>query len=418
MKLKPAHPEDWVEKSINSIATIIGGGTPSTANSSYWNGSIPWFTPTELCDTCKYVTKSERTITEDALKNSAAKLLPSGTILLTTRATIGLRAILKVPSATNQGFQSLVVHNNIDNQFIYYLLALIQPELIKQASGSTFLEISPKKLGEISLYLPNNFAEQTAITSVLSDVDDLLSSLDALIAKKRDMKKAAMQELLTGKIRLAGFSGLWERKSINELGIFKSGNGFPLLLQGNSYGDIPFYKVSDMNNIPNINFLTISNNYINKNISDRYKFSIMPKGSIVFAKIGAAIFLERKKVLKYDSCIDNNMCAFIPYKNAINNIFALYIFQNIQLGDLVSTTALPALSSFDLNSIELFVPISDTEQAAIAAVLSDMDAEIAALEARRAKVRDIKTGMMQELLTGRTRLVPTGGPHGQASLRT
>lgn len=333
--------------------------------------------------------------------------MPAGTILLTTRATIGLRAILKVPAATNQGFQSLVVNTENDNQFIYYLLGLHQSELIKNASGSTFLELSPKKLGEISLCLPSSHAEQKTLATALSDVDALLYSLDALIVKKRDIKTAAMQELLTGKKRLPGFSGEWKSTKISELGSFKSGSGFPEKYQGttNDKNTIPFFKVSDLNN--NKKFLIISNNYITREIAKEIHASLIPQNSIIFAKIGAAIFLERKRILFQDSYIDNNMCAFLCDKN-INHLFIYYKFLEFKLGELVSTTALPALSSTDLNNIVFVIPSDLEEQAAIAAVLSDMDAEIAALEARRAKVQALKQGMMQELLTGRTRLLPEG----------
>jgi type I restriction enzyme S subunit len=124
----------------------------------------------------------------------------------------------------------------------------------------------------------------------------------------------------------------------------------------------------------------------------------------VFAKVGAAVFLERKKILVQASCIDNNMAAFVPDKNRADFRFLHYVLLNKTLSDLVSTTALPSLSGRVLSAIEVKLPPLQ-EQIVIAAVLSDMDAELAALEARRDKTRALKQGMMQELLTGRIRLV-------------
>ena len=194
---------EWVEKRLGEVGDFIGGGTPSTAIQSYWNGVIDWYTPAEIGVT-KYVNKSNRRISLEGLKNSAARLLPVGTILLTTRATIGLRAILRHEAATNQGFQSLVVAEEFDSEFMYYLLSTVVNEMMERASGSTFPEISAPKLKEISVMLPPTLAEQQAIAAVLSDMDAEIAALEAKRAKYESIKQGMMQELLTGKTRLKG----------------------------------------------------------------------------------------------------------------------------------------------------------------------------------------------------------------------
>jgi type I restriction enzyme S subunit len=163
-------PEDWQNLKIGEIADIFGGGTPSTTNRSYWNGDIQWFTPTEISGN-KYSYKSIRTITKEGLENSSAKILSPGTILLTTRASIGDVSILKVEAATNQGFQSLYARPHIDNEYLYYIITTLKNELLKNSSGSTFLEISPNKLKSIFIALPPTKNEQQAIASALSDAD-------------------------------------------------------------------------------------------------------------------------------------------------------------------------------------------------------------------------------------------------------
>lgn len=195
-------PEDWVVKTINNVGKIVGGGTPSTFNPAYWNGPIQWFTPAELSKAGKYVSKSERTITKLGVDDCSAKMLPPGTILITTRASIGTSVILMAPACTNQGFQSLVVNDENSNEFLYYLLSTKVDEMLSLASGSTFLEISPKKLGGILLQMPSSKAEQTAIANVLSDMDSEIQTLETKLAKYRKLKTGMMQQLLTGKIRL------------------------------------------------------------------------------------------------------------------------------------------------------------------------------------------------------------------------
>ena len=253
--------------------------------------------------------------------------------------------------------------------------------------------------------LPPTKAEQEAIAEALSDADALIESLEQLLVKKRQLKQGAMQELLTGKKRLPDFSGEWRTVRAGDLGRFRGGSGFPTKFQGATLGAYPFFKVSDMNNEGNETFMTIGNNYISEQLRKLLGATAFPVNSIVFAKVGAAVFLERKRILAEPSCLDNNMAAFVlDDDGAADYRFLHYAFVNTNLGDLVSTTALPSLSGSVLSAIEFSVP-PIAEQTTIATILSDMDAEITALEAKLSKARQIKQGMMQELLTGRIRLI-------------
>ena len=159
-----------------------------------------------------------------------------------------------------------------------------------------------------------------------------------------------------------------------------------------------------MNNPGNETFMVTANNYIDEEVRKQVGATVFPPGSIVFAKVGAAVFLERKRLLVKASCLDNNMAALILDGNQAGSRFILYLLLSTKLSDLVSTTALPSLSGSVLASIRLLLPPVD-EQVAIAALLIDMDVELTALEAKLTKARQIKQGMMQELLTGRIRLV-------------
>ncbi len=190
----------WQRVRLGDIAEIIGGGTPSTQITSFWNGSINWFTPTEIGIT-KYVYKSQRTITPLGLKKSSAKLLPIGTILLTSRASIGDCAILKVVATTNQGFQSLIPLEKINNEFLYYLMLTLKNKLLKLASGSTFLEVSPNKIKNLLIPLPP-LNEQIAIANILSDLDNEIISLKNKKRQFDNIKKALNHDLMSAKIRV------------------------------------------------------------------------------------------------------------------------------------------------------------------------------------------------------------------------
>jgi type I restriction enzyme S subunit len=192
--------EDWEVKRLGEVCAVIGGGTPSTFNNEFWNGNINWFTPTEV-GYKKYLTSSNRKISEAGLMNSSANMLPINSILLTTRAGIGDVGILKIEACTNQGFQSLVCHSNTHYEFIYYLMQTKKNELLNNASGSTFLEISPNKVKSIEIQIPS-LPEQTRIATILSDMDIEIEALKQKLAKAKQVKQGLMQELLTGRTRI------------------------------------------------------------------------------------------------------------------------------------------------------------------------------------------------------------------------
>ncbi|WP_291120167.1 restriction endonuclease subunit S [Empedobacter sp. UBA7248] len=183
---------EWLIKKIGNVCSIIGGGTPETGKPEYWNGNIQWFTPTEIKS--KFVSKSERKISESGLKNSSAKILPKGSLLLTTRATIGEVAIALSECTTNQGFQSLVVNKNCNNIFLYNWLQLNKFELEKRANGSTFPEISKSEIEKIEISLPN-MDEQTKIANFLSSIDSKIEIETQLLQKLEEQKKFLLQQM-------------------------------------------------------------------------------------------------------------------------------------------------------------------------------------------------------------------------------
>lgn len=185
-------PPDWEEKRLEKIGDIVGGGTPDTNTEEYWGGTIPWFTPTEI--NTKFIKNSERTITELGLKKSSAKILPIGTILLTTRATIGEVAISEASCSTNQGFQSLIVKKNNNNLFVYYWLKMNTNELIRRANGSTFKEISKSEIEKVRIEIPS-IEEQAKIANFLSAIDDKINKVAEALEATRTFKKGLLQQL-------------------------------------------------------------------------------------------------------------------------------------------------------------------------------------------------------------------------------
>ena len=279
------------------------------------------------------------------------------------------------------------------------------------AQGSTRYNISKKALLTAPLSLPP-LPEQRAIATVLSDVDALLGGLDRLIAKKRDLKQAATQQLLTGQTRLPGFHGEWEVKRLGELGATYGG------LAGKSKGD---FGHGDAQYIPFMNVMgnvVIDANFLERvDIKPRESQNRVQSGDLFFngssetpGEVGMCALLTEQ----IDNLYLNSFCFGFRLKTGADasGLYLTSFFRSRQGRDLLASLAQGStrynLSKRALLSVEYPCPTIE-EQTAIADVLSDMDAELAALETRRDKTRDLKQAMMQELHTGKTRLVAVGG---------
>ena len=190
----PEFQGEWKECKLGDVAMVVGGGTPDTNNHKYWNGDIQWFTPSEI-GRDKYVTNSLRTISEEGLNKSSAKLLPIGTILLSSRATVGECSINKVECTTNQGFQSLITKEYFSKEFVFYLMQTKRKELIRKSCGSTFLEISANEVRKIKIAVPTS-KEQEKISKLLALLDERITTQNKIIEDLKKLKSAISKKLL------------------------------------------------------------------------------------------------------------------------------------------------------------------------------------------------------------------------------
>jgi len=200
----PGFSGEWEAATLSELADIRSGGTPSTSDATLWDGDIAWVTPTDITalDGRKFLSGTTRTISRAGLRQSSAELLPEGTIVMTSRATIGECAISAIPLTTNQGFKNFIPKDRADRDFLYYLLMSQKKGFIELCSGSTFLEIGKTQLTGYTVRVPETKKEQEAIAAVLSDMDAEIQTLESRLAKARAVKEGMMQNLLTGRVRL------------------------------------------------------------------------------------------------------------------------------------------------------------------------------------------------------------------------
>lgn len=198
----PGFMDAWERQKLGELADIIGGGTPSTNIPKYWDGDIDWYSPAEILDQI-YVSSSRKKITKQGLENSSAKILPVGTVLFTSRAGIGKTAILADEGCTNQGFQSIVPHENkLDSYFIFSRTEELKRYGETIGAGSTFVEVSGKQMANMDLMMPKTMTEQQSIGDFFRHLDHLITLHTRELDESKTYKKALSQLLLTGAVRV------------------------------------------------------------------------------------------------------------------------------------------------------------------------------------------------------------------------
>lgn len=187
--------DDWEQRKLGEVADIVGGGTPSTNVSNYWDGNIDWYAPAEISDQI-FLSSSQRKITEKGYNNSSAKMLPIGTVLFTSRAGIGKTAILSKKGCTNQGFQSIVPHKDeLDSYFIFSRTDELKRYGEIVGAGSTFVEVSGKQMANIEMMMPKTISEQKVIGAYFAKLDHLITLHQRKCDELKNMKKFMLQNM-------------------------------------------------------------------------------------------------------------------------------------------------------------------------------------------------------------------------------
>ncbi|WP_294964118.1 restriction endonuclease subunit S [Sulfurimonas sp.] len=358
------------------------------------NGFVNW-------DSCHFVDKYRYVQDKNIqLKNDDVIVTKDGTI-----GKIGYVKNLPLPATLNSGvFLVRAVGDKIYQKYLYYIFTseIFREFLNRLTAGSTINHLYQKDFIHFEFQAPK-IEEQKAIATALSDTDELISSLEKLISKKQDIKKATMQQLLTGKKRLDGFCGKWKKKRLGKIAKFRRGS-FP-----QPYGLSKWYD--EQNGMPFIQVYDVDKNMRLKN-STKQKISKIAEQYSVFIKKDTLILtiqgsIGRIALTQYDAFIDRTLLIFTNYLIPINKIYFMYqVFELFQIEkQKAQGGTIKTITKEELSSYKISIPPTKEEQTAIATILSDMDKEIEKLKSKLSKTKAIKEGMMQELLTGKTRLI-------------
>jgi len=385
-------PRDWEVKKLGEIAELATGNTPPTNNPTNYGDQFFFVSPVDL-GKGKWILETDKKLSKKGF--GISRKFPKNSILFTCiGSTIGKSGMAPKELTSNQQINAVLPNSHFSSDYLFYSLSLLSPRIKSLAGEQAVPIINKSEFGETPIPLPPTKTEQTAIATALSGADDLIQSLEKLIAKKRNIKQGAMQELLKPK------EG-WGVKKLGEVAEIRDGTH-----QTPKYVDsgIPFYSVENVtrNDFKNTKFISHDeHSFLTKN----YRIE---KGDILMTRIGSigdckyvdwevnASFYVSLALLK----IKEGYSAKFVCHYSNTTLFK----KELEINSLQS--AIPKkINLGQISNVRLEIPQSFDEQTRIAAILSDMDAEIATLETKLAKYKQIKQGMMQELLIGRTRLV-------------
>ncbi len=400
-------PVDWEVKQIRDMNPFVTSGSRGWA-AFYSDRGSPFIRITNLSRDCIYLDLEDLRFVNLVRNESEATRtqLQDGDVLISITADIGIIGYVSVnvpkPAYINQHIALVRFDpSQTDPKFVSYFLASDNPQKLFRALTDSGAKagMNLTTVQQIYLALPPTLAEQHAIAEVLGDTDAFIESLEQLIAKKRAVKQGVMQELLTGKTRLPGFSGEWGKTEFGSIAERIVGGGTPSRTVASYWnGVIPWMTVKDF--VHHTGSETIE--YITNDGLKNSASHLIPKHTLITS---TRMALGKAVIFDVAVSINQDLKAIFATKDTDTH-FLYYWFQLNErlIADMGSGSTVMGISLGELRKIPFIKP-SLAEQTAIAAILSDMDEEIAALEAKLTKTRHVKQGMMQELLTGRIRLV-------------
>ncbi|MBQ4631162.1 MAG: restriction endonuclease subunit S [Clostridia bacterium] len=406
-------PQDWEYTTWECAGSgFTSGATPYRAIKSYYNGNIKWVSSGELNYNVIYDTIEH--ISEEARQKTNLKLHPSNTFLmaitgLEAAGTRGSCAILGSTATTNQSCMAVYGTEKLDIKYLYHFYVKYGNELaFRYCQGTKQQSYTAQIVKKLPIVLPD-FCEQQRIAEALSEMDNLVSSLEKLIEKKKAIKQGAMQELLTGKKRLPGFDGKWKTLSLAEIGTI-TGSGvdkkilpdeqpITLLNYTNVYHQV-FISRKDLNHQVTASAEKIKNCSVLKGDVFLTPTSETPEeiaiSAVASEDMSDVVYSYHVVRLRPNTCYNG---AFINY--ALST--PLFREQTVQFAEGSGIRYVITLKKF--KEMQVHIPAEKEEQNAIVSILSDMDEEITALEQKIVKCQKLKQGMMQQLLTGKIRLV-------------
>jgi type I restriction enzyme, S subunit len=376
--------DGWVETTLGDLADVIGGGTPSTSVPEYWDGDIVWLTPTEITSLDgKVVTDSTRKITPMGLRGSGAQLLPIGSVILTSRASVGYVALAGKELCTNQGFQSLVPKESVLSEFLMFWIQQNRGEFESRSAGSTFKEISKSNVKSIKLSLPP-LPEQERIVDLISSVDSYIEALQQQLESAKQSRNAVLHDLLTH------VGDGWVNTTIGEVSSFVTIRLAPKDLSSDSI-------YVGLEHLEPFNSSVSRFDSVSKVSSSLTPFE---PGDVLFGRLRP--YLHKVAFAEISGFCSPEILVLRANSEILSKMLFLYCDLDSTIQACVEKSAgtrMPRASAEDLQSIEIQLP-PRPEQERIAGIVSGYDSEISQISHTLSRTANVRAALLSDLLSG------------------
>lgn len=405
-------PPGWTDKQVSDLVRVIGGGTPDRNESGYWrDGGIPWITPTDLtANRGKYIREGAEHISDAGLANSNAQLVPVGSIIFSTRGTVGNLAIAGVPLTTNQSCEVLVQRDEeVNSEFLYYLLNYGMFAFHRLAGGTTFGAITRREIGRVWLAMPKS-DEQGAIARVLGTVDVAIERAREAVEKAESLDHSLLHELLAfGTYGRKTKPEHWQEKRVDEVAEVGSGVTLGKDVTGFKHVELPYLRVANVQD-GHLDLSTIKTVKVRCDEVVRYR---LEPGDVLMTEGGDLDKLGRGTLWEgqIENCLHQNHIFRVRADRTQLNprYFAFVIESDIAKRYFTRvakrTTNLASTNKTQVRAFRFPLPTLE-EQGHIADAMSASKATIRALESKVAALNKLKKSLMHDLFTGTVRIDP------------
>ena len=367
--------QGWEIKKLGEVCEIVGGSTPKTNEPSYWDGEHYWVTPAVL-DGAKYLSSTSRTITDAGIKSAHLQLLPTGTVLLSSRAPIGKVAITTAPMYCNQGFKNLICSDKLYNEFAYWFLYHNTEYLNSLGTGATFKEISKRVVEQILIPIPP-YAEQKRIVEILDrefeKIDALKENAEKNLQHAKDLFQSALKQELQPK------EG-WLSSTISEISENLDYRRVPVTKKDRKAGIYPYYGASGIVD------------YVDNFLFDEDLLLVSEDGANLVARSTPIAFSVSGKIWV------NNHAHILRFPNIELQRYVEYFFADYDISECVTGAAQPKFNQRALNNIVVTYPNERSEQKEVVARLDKLKEHCSALEENYTKTIALCDDMKQALL--------------------
>lgn len=402
-------PKGWGRARLGDVAEVVGGATPSRTKSEYWGGDIPWVVPSELTNLPgRYLRTTRESITEIGRKAAGLRVIPPGSVLLTSRASIGSTAITTIPVVTNQGFQNLVAKKGTQGLWLFYCVSAQQRELLRRASGSTFREISRGSVRSLPIVIPP-LPEQRAIAAVLDSIDEAIERTEAVITATEQLREAVREELLTR--GLPGWHSKW--KDARGFGIIPAEWKVNLLRDVTEINRAQWHPIDgstifylDLSSVVAPGRLSPPKEIPAEGAPSRAR-RLVRSGDILVSTVRPNLRGFARVLQAQENLIASTGFAVLSASPMAEGSFIYHLVMadsfSRYLSNAATGQAYPAVRPTDIGTYRFALP-SLPEQEAIGRLLDSIDEAIESLRRKRDALTNVKASTAEALLTGQRRV--------------